>query len=688
MKRITTFVMSLLLTVAIGVTAQTEGLPQFSTDGAEHWYRIQNKGHNGQYFTVTTISNTENALLGVADPGITKSGLFKLKGTQENFQLFSMLNSTTPLGSSSAANNALITVGGSPANTFKMTPSTGASGYFILGNGNICIDNYGHRVSYWGNYPNDGDNRRQKFIEVTKESVKASLISLISSAEALKTSMIGDKVGQYANNTDFDSALTQVTAIDKDTATMEELLDAIDTLNQALTTLKQTLNKPQSSTTESPKWYYIIATPTNTGAGANNRDYARGKVISKGDNGKLTFVTKGSADEQLWRFEGNDTDGYKIICKASTTEEAMGVTKPITLTTKQDAANYLITQIGTTAHFTIRASSLGEGQALHPNANYEIHLWTSPDPDGNSSWTFEEYSTEALQNAYKAVRTTAQNLLAATKEGEEFGQYPNSIRSAFNTAVESAKTDAEISSLDENTLKNIVAELTTAMDTYKAGRNINTNLFPHTDNAQIKRFRISNYKVTTAEKVITTEGKEVNDKYGLVAKADADDKQLFTLTTGTSENGVANIEQHMTKTPVKYMTTSGNISETALSNGDNFTIENNIDGITFLIKMGTARLIADANGNLGRIDDIGSAAQDFWVIEYVDTIKKPDPSGTNNILSKKLTITVANGIITVAGADNFKVYSLAGQRVNPTQPLAKGVYIVKTNTIAQKVLVK
>lgn len=226
------------------------------------------------------------------------------------------------------------------------------------------------------------------------------------------------------------------------------------------------------------------------------------------------------------------------------------------------------------------------------------------------------------------------------------------------------------------------------MDTYKAGRNINTNLFPHTDNAQIKRFRISNYKVTTAEKVITTEGKEVNDKYGLVAKADADDKQLFTLTTGTSENGVANIEQHMTKTPVKYMTTSGNISETALSNGDNFTIENNIDGITFLIKMGTARLIADANGNLGRIDDIGSAAQDFWVIEYVDTIKKPDPSGTNNILSKKLTITVANGIITVAGADNFKVYSLAGQRVNPTQPLAKGVYIVKTNTTAQKVLVK
>ncbi len=51
-------------------------------------------------------------------------------------------------------------------------------------------------------------------------------------------------------------------------------------------------------------------------------------------------------------------------------------------------------------------------------------------------------------------------------------------------------------------------------------------------------------------------------------------------------------------------------------------------------------------------------------------------------------VSVNNGIITVKGVENFEVFSLAGQQVNAKQKLQAGVYIVKLNDAALKVVVK
>lgn len=52
------------------------------------------------------------------------------------------------------------------------------------------------------------------------------------------------------------------------------------------------------------------------------------------------------------------------------------------------------------------------------------------------------------------------------------------------------------------------------------------------------------------------------------------------------------------------------------------------------------------------------------------------------------SITIADGIVRVAGVDSFEVYSLTGQLVNAQQRLQKGIYIVKTTDFAQKIVVK
>ncbi len=64
-------------------------------------------------------------------------------------------------------------------------------------------------------------------------------------------------------------------------------------------------------------------------------------------------------------------------------------------------------------------------------------------------------------------------------------------------------------------------------------------------------------------------------------------------------------------------------------------------------------------------------------------------SGVNDIMqdAKNVTISVVNGSIVVSGAANVAVYTLDGRRVNAND-LNSGVYVVKADGIAKKVMVK
>ncbi len=63
-------------------------------------------------------------------------------------------------------------------------------------------------------------------------------------------------------------------------------------------------------------------------------------------------------------------------------------------------------------------------------------------------------------------------------------------------------------------------------------------------------------------------------------------------------------------------------------------------------------------------------------------------TGVGNSLSKNYNIQIIGGFITVEGADNFELYSVAGQKLNLNSTLQKGVYLIKIKDFTQKVVVK
>ncbi len=90
------------------------------------------------------------------------------------------------------------------------------------------------------------------------------------------------------------------------------------------------------------------------------------------------------------------------------------------------------------------------------------------------------------------------------------------------------------------------------------------------------------------------------------------------------------------------------------------------------------------SNNADRLSSQGENGATSWYFVF-------DSKVTTDITSLKeqnISITVRNGILNVAGADKFTVYTIAGQKVNANQKLHKGVYIVKVKDTAVKVLVK
>lgn len=73
--------------------------------------------------------------------------------------------------------------------------------------------------------------------------------------------------------------------------------------------------------------------------------------------------------------------------------------------------------------------------------------------------------------------------------------------------------------------------------------------------------------------------------------------------------------------------------------------------------------------------------------KYGTTTAITSPTATPQ--SNQLKVNVSpNRTISVAGQSNFKVYTMGGMSVNPNKPLPQGIYLVRANGVAQKVVVK
>ena len=75
-------------------------------------------------------------------------------------------------------------------------------------------------------------------------------------------------------------------------------------------------------------------------------------------------------------------------------------------------------------------------------------------------------------------------------------------------------------------------------------------------------------------------------------------------------------------------------------------------------------------------------------IVYDFVIKYGNPTSVETGKVQSLSIRVMNSVITVEGDENFELYTIAGQRINNKQTLQSGVYIVKSGSTVEKVMVR
>ncbi len=138
--------------------------PIFSpADGSDdHWYQIINARDGGRYVTVIA----DGYLKGVEESAVSDNNTFKLVGTSSNFQIFCKADPTQPIGAPNQNGGSKMSVGGGDTNTFQYSASSNAGHFVLATTGGQCLDNYGDKISFWGNFPNDDTNRQYRFKEV------------------------------------------------------------------------------------------------------------------------------------------------------------------------------------------------------------------------------------------------------------------------------------------------------------------------------------------------------------------------------------------------------------------------------------------------------------------------------------------------------------------------------------------
>lgn len=105
---------------------------------------------------------------------------------------------------------------------------------------------------------------------------------------------------------------------------------------------------------------------------------------------------------------------------------------------------------------------------------------------------------------------------------------------------------------------------------------------------------------------------------------------------------------------------------------------------------GTSTSVGNYGYNLGgNSNEAGYLLDDDGCnYKFVQVGSKTFGTGLKDTKAETISVSVNNGVITVAGADNFEVYSIDGQKQNTKSALQGGVYLVKANGATQKVVVK
>ena len=320
-----------------------------------------------------------------------------------------------------------------------------------------------HKMGFY-NHSDDGGSQFKFVLDDTDYSLPDSyylLYNLHNDCGGEKTE--GDKIGQYAETTDYNAAYNAATVLlENRAATDEEYTSAYNALSVAFEALK--LNLPVEG------GLYIIKS-------ANSNAYSAGKQIYVDAENKPYFDAPASENENLskyiWQFE--PIDGGFMMKSLHTQSYVSGAAWATQVTLSDDDANAKRVTIGVLDDATGQVSiTVSGGYPLHAQNTGSILVGYTGGANSASAWYVEKVGdlttikhTVTMNATFSSVMlgynaTVPAGVEAYNAEGVEDG-YVSLVKLAEEGNVIPANTPVILYRTDNNTSK-IFTYTTTAAD--------------------------------------------------------------------------------------------------------------------------------------------------------------------------------------------------------------------------------
>ena len=268
----------------------------------------------------------------------------------------------------------------------------------------------------------------------------------------------GDKIGQYAETTDYNAAYNAATLLlENRTATDEEYTSAYNALSAAFEALE--LNLPVEG------GLYIIKS-------ANSNVYSAGKQIYVDTNNNPYFADAADASTYIWQFES--VDGGFMMKSLHTQSYVSGAAWATQVTLSDDDANAKRVTIGVLDDATGQVSiTVSGGYPLHAQNSGSQLVGYTGGANSASAWYIEKVEdlttikhTVTMSATFSSVMlgynaTVPAGVVAYNAQGVEEG-YVSLVEVAIEGGVIPANTPVILYRTDDNTSKTFTYTTTAA----------------------------------------------------------------------------------------------------------------------------------------------------------------------------------------------------------------------------------
>lgn len=383
-------------------------------------------------------------------------------------------------------------------------------------------------------------------------------------------------------------------------------------------------------------------------------------------------------ETQLWKIVVDELEGgYDLVNENGYYASSTLVSNNLSCSDIPTAWEIEAQTNGTSVGF--RFITLDGGTVLHQRNNPmskedpTLYIMNYTPEDKASIWKFTSITDMITSNI-----TTLSNLLAKTPEGSAFGQYATAARTALQTKINEFKA-LTLSTLSVEQLKTLNADIQTAKQTYMASINMDMAQLISTAESP-KWFKIvSNSGLTYCQdSVMTADGvTELGKTFLFESPVQKSDKQLWRFETDDDGNWVGIVN----KATGWYMNENGDADAEPTTT---FTLKLLEDGVSFnIIPAGKNPLHAQKTGLEIVTYQGGAGTASAWKF-----VEEKTNTAISSVATDNCKVYVANGKVVVEGSENYSVFTIAGQQVNAKATLGAGVYVVKVNNKAIKVVVK